>query len=81
MNIQEYKQDITSEMMALLLTADPDQSAVLSYLAKARILVCVDNERRVGIAVLSDTNATYELKNIAVACCYKRKGIAKELIA
>lgn len=81
MNIQRYHHMPTEQMMALLLTADPDKSEVLSYLRHSIILVCSDDQLCIGIAVLSTLKNTFELKNIAVADHHQGKGIAKQIIA
>lgn len=81
MDIKEYKQEPTADMMALLLTADPNETEVKSYFSKARKLICIDQGHCVGIAVLTFKNDVYELKNIAVDEAYQGQGIAKNLIA
>jgi uncharacterized protein YbaR (Trm112 family) len=43
MNIELYDKEITSELMELLLCADPDKKAILSYLSDSKVLVCKDN--------------------------------------
>ncbi|MGY8791935.1 MAG: GNAT family N-acetyltransferase, partial [Pseudomonadales bacterium] len=80
MNIEAYKQEITSELMDLLLSADPDKGAILSYLSSSDILVCKDADRFVSIAVLVVTDKIFELKNIAVLAEYQGKGVAKSMI-
>ncbi|MEZ5572273.1 MAG: GNAT family N-acetyltransferase [Halioglobus sp.] len=81
MNIEVYDKEITSELMALLLSADPDKKAVLSYLPGSEVLVCRDNHVFVGIAVLVETAGVFELKNIAVLKAYQGKGVAKAMIS
>ena len=81
MNIKEHTKEVTADLMRLLLTADPDEALVRSYLSQSRILVCQDSEQCIGIAVLTILGNTYELKNIAVAANHQGKGIAKLLIA
>ena len=80
MKIEPYSREITSEMMTLLLTADPDESAIRSYLRESKVLVCVDEGRCIGIALLMILNDQYELKNIAVSDDHQGKGLAKLLI-
>ena len=67
--------------MELLLTADPSRSSVLTYLPKSRILVCSEESRCIGIAVVTALSHIYELKNIAVSDSHQGKGLAKMLIA
>jgi ribosomal protein S18 acetylase RimI-like enzyme len=81
MNIEEYDKEITSELMDLLLSADPDKKAILSYLSCSEVLVCKDNDIFVSIAVLVETAGIFELKNIAVLKKYQGKGIAKTMIS
>ncbi len=81
MNIEVYDKEITSELMDLLLSADPDKKAVLSYTSGSVVLVCTDNDIFVGIAVLLEKPEVFELKNIAVLQEYRGKGIAKSMIA
>lgn len=81
MNIQAYDQEITSELMDLLLTADPDEKAILAYLSCSEVLVCIDAGIFVSIAVLVEADEIFELKNIAVLTKYQGKGIAKLMIS
>tara|TARA_B110001450_G_C17479221_1_gene423502 strand:- start:301 stop:750 length:450 start_codon:yes stop_codon:yes gene_type:complete len=81
MNIEVYEEEITSELMNLLLSADPDKEAVLSYLSGSEVLVYRDNNIFVSIAVLVETAGVFELKNIAVSKAYQGKGIAKAMIS
>ncbi|MCL4110205.1 UNVERIFIED_CONTAM: hypothetical protein GTU68_026725 [Idotea baltica] len=66
--------------MDLMLSADPDKGAILSYLSSSDILVCKDADRFVSIAVLVETDKIFELKNIAVLAEYQGKGVAKSMI-
>ena len=81
MNIEEYGGKITSEMMELLLSADPDEVKIRSYLPESKILVCLDNKSCIGIAVLTVCDEIFELKNIAIVSNQQGKGIAKLIIA
>lgn len=80
MNIEAYDKEITPELMDLLLSADPDEKAILSYLPGSEVLVCKDNDIFVSIAVITETAGVFELKNIAVLTKYQGKGIAKSMI-
>lgn len=80
MNIEIYDNEITSELMVLLLSADPDKKVVSSYLPDSKVLVCKSNDIFVSIAVLVKTEELFELKNIAVLKEYQGKGIAKSMI-
>lgn len=80
MNIEEYSQEITSEMMDLLLSADPDRGRVLSYLPNSKVLICKEKGGCIGIAILDVSGDMFELKNIAVDVNHQGKGVAKLLI-
>jgi ribosomal protein S18 acetylase RimI-like enzyme len=80
MNIEVYDKEITPELMGLLLSADPDEKAILSYLSGSVVLVYRDNDIFVSIAVISVVAGVFELKNIAVLKKYQGKGIAKSMI-
>ncbi len=80
MNIELYDKEITSELMDLLLSADPDKKAILSYLPGSEVLICRNGDIFVGVAVLVETAGVFELKNIAVLKEYQGKGIAKAMI-
>ena len=80
MNIEAYDKEITPELMDLLLSADPDKKAILSYLPDSEVLVYRDNDIFVSIAIITETAGVFELKNIAVLTKYQGKGIAKSMI-
>lgn len=80
MSIELYDREITTELMDLLLMADPDRGAILSYLPSSQILVCRNKSIFVGIAVVSKNAEVCELKNIAVLPEHQGQGIAKAMI-
>lgn len=80
MNIEVYEREITPYLMNLLLTADPNENAILSYIRGSKILVCQVGEKFVSIAVIAKRDDIAELKNIAVLFEYQGKGIAKQMI-
>lgn len=80
MNIEVYDKEITSELMGLLLSADPDEKAILAYLSGSIVLVYRDDDIFVSIAVINAVAGVFELKNIAVLKKYQGKGIAKSMI-
>lgn len=80
MNIEVYEQEITNDLMDLLLTADPDRDAILSYITDSIILVSQVNGKVVSVAVLTKRDEMIEIKNIAVLAEYQGKGVAKQMI-
>ncbi len=80
MNIEKHDQEISTELMDLLLKADPDKEAVLSYIRNSEVIVSKDNEKFAGVAVLIKSKDVYEIKNISVHDDYRGKGIAKAMI-
>ncbi|MCV6614490.1 MAG: GNAT family N-acetyltransferase [Cellvibrionaceae bacterium] len=80
MNITRYTQAPCPELMALLLSADPDEFAIQAYINKASILVCRGDNKIIAVAVLSQQQQIAELKNIAVLESYQGRGLAKQMI-
>lgn len=80
MIIDHYEQAISADLMALLLSADPDQTVLETYIFDASILVCRDKKQLLAVAVLTQQDNVFELKNIAVLASQQGKGIAKLLI-
>lgn len=80
MKIELYTDDLTDDLFELLLEADPDIHAISRYLEASTILVALEENVVVGIAVLVYLNGEFELKNIAVRECHQGQGIAKRLI-
>ncbi|MFT6045439.1 MAG: ribosomal protein S18 acetylase RimI-like enzyme [Arenicella sp.] len=81
MKTEIYDLEITTDLMELLLTADPDKKAVLAYLADSKLLVSRDKDKLAGVAVLVEQGGQFELKNIAVSTEYQGQGVAKLMIA
>jgi N-acetylglutamate synthase-like GNAT family acetyltransferase len=84
MIIRSHTEELTAEMMSLLLTADPDKNAIDNYLEGSTVLVAfnnADDSSILGIAILVIYHNKYELKNIAVSEIHQERGIAKGLIA
>ena len=79
--IQPYKDDTNSEIMQLLLSADPNKESVQSYLKVATLLAATDRDRVVGVAAIVIAGKEAELKNLAVSPARQGNGIAKQLIA
>ena len=80
MEYKKYTGELTTEMLELLLSADPDLISIQRYLPNSSIIVCIEKNLCVGIAVLSISDNHFELKNIAVMSDFQGQGIAKHLI-
>ena len=80
MNIELYCQEITDNLMGLLLLADPDEKVIEDYIGNSAIFVAKESNLIVGVVVITLLDDQYELKNIAVLESHQRKGIAKKLI-
>ncbi len=79
-DIVHYSEEITAELMSLLLAADPDEGSILAYLPDSPVLVAKEGGSVVGVAVLVNTSKEFELKNIAVSEEHQGRGVAKRLI-
>ena len=67
--------------MPLLLLADPDRSMIMRYFVQGEMYVCFDRDAAVGVCVMLKNGAReYEIKNLAVAKLYQRKGIGGRLL-
>jgi aminoglycoside 6'-N-acetyltransferase I len=67
--------------MGLILMADPNQEQVAEYLPYCLILVAIQSDQTVGVLALSPEGKTRaEIKVLAVAPGYRRKGIGKLLL-
>ena len=81
MDIEEYRNEITPEMMELLLDADPNKEAVLRYFDISTKFIAKEGNTIVGVIVLLVTPLNAEIKNISVVEKYRCKGIGSKLIA
>ena len=80
MNIQK----ITSgkkDYLSLLLLADESESMIDKYLDRGDMFVLDDNGVKAECVVTEEAAGVYEIKNIAVAPDYQRKGYGRALIA
>jgi len=80
MIIEPFSNKLDSELLSLLLLADPNEESVKQYVGNSEIFIASSGQLKVGVAVLSINDNDYELKNIAVHPKYQKKGIAKALI-
>tara|TARA_B110001450_G_scaffold92164_1_gene87344 strand:- start:44 stop:493 length:450 start_codon:yes stop_codon:yes gene_type:complete len=80
MKIEIFKKKDSSELVELLLSADPDKACVNRYINTGEILTAIIDDKVVGVAVVVMNGVEAELKNIAVRPMEQGKGIAKDLI-
>lgn len=80
LQIQICQGPINSEIMDLLLLADPNQELIRDYISTADILLARLGQQLVAVAVLVQ-QPEVELKNIAVDPQFQGRGFAKTLIA
>lgn len=78
--IEQYLQVPSVDIMSLLLMADPDEKMVRVYIKDAALFVAVDDDKTVGVVVITGDQDNFELKNIAVDKSFQGQGIAKILI-
>ena len=64
----------------LLLLADEQESMIDKYLERGEMFVLDDDGVKAECVVTQEADGVYELKNIAVAPDYQRKGYGKRLI-
>ena len=81
MNIERYQEGLTTQLLDLLLMADPDRMAITVYLEGSTIYVARDSNVLIGVAVITHEKECVELKNLAVKESHQQSGVAKELIA
>jgi ribosomal protein S18 acetylase RimI-like enzyme len=67
--------------MPLLLLADPEEAAIQKYIGQCDIFAAMEDGVPVGVcAVLPLDENRCELKNLAVAPAYQRKGCGRQLV-
>ncbi|KRK97811.1 hypothetical protein FD04_GL000782 [Secundilactobacillus odoratitofui DSM 19909 = JCM 15043] len=77
----EVPKQVTDEMMVLLLSADPDEQMIESYIHRAEIRVAKSADQIVGvICTLTTRPLTVEIVNLAVRDDYQNHGIGAQLI-
>jgi ribosomal protein S18 acetylase RimI-like enzyme len=73
--------DKLSSLMHLLLLADPEERALYKYIEYCDIFTAIEDGVPVGVcAVLPVDENRCELKNLAVAPAYQRKGYGRQLV-
>ena len=68
------------ELRQLLLLADPSEDMVRRYLQKGFLLAAYEAGETVGAALTIPVEGGWELKNLAVAPAWQRRGIGSALI-
>ncbi len=68
------------EYIELLLLADEQESMIDNYLQRGEMFVLDDNGIKAQCVITKEADGIYELKNIAVAPEFQRKGFGKRLI-
>ena len=67
--------------MDLLLLGDEQEEMILKYLNRCRLFVMNDDDELCAVCAVTDEgDFTLELKNIAVAESFQRKGIGRHFI-
>lgn len=79
MEIREIKQD-KKQYMDLLLLVDEQESMIDRYLDRGTMYVLEDSFVKAECVVTDEGNGILEIKNIATAVAYHRKGYGKALI-
>ena len=77
---QLHTSDI-SELMPLLLEADPSIASIKSYVDASAIFAASENEKVIGVAVVQIGAHEAEIKNIAVVKEFRGRGIGRALLA
>lgn len=80
MRFIEIQEKDTPELWKLYLDADPERAVVLQYLPQCRVFALEENGLPLAAACVLPLNRnTCELKNLAVAPSYQRKGLGARL--
>lgn len=67
--------------LPLLLLADEQESMIDRYLERGELFVMYDTQEAIAAAVVTNEgNGVYELKNLAVAPSYQRKGYGRQMV-
>ena len=79
MNIKKVAEN-KKDYLSLLLLADESEPMVDKYLERGDMFILSDNGVKAECVVTKESDSVYEIKNIAVAPDYQRKGYGKCLI-
>jgi ribosomal protein S18 acetylase RimI-like enzyme len=66
--------------LSLLLSADPSRERVERYLANGAIFVGEERGETIAVAVLERNGPEFELRNIAVAEAWQRRGLGRQML-
>ena len=79
MNIQKVTHN-KKAYLDLLLLADEQENMVDKYLERGEMFVLNDNGVKAECVITKEADGVYELKNIAVAPAFQRRGVGRALI-
>ena len=74
--IQHHKK----EYLPLLLQADEEESQIDTYLERGTLYVALEEERVIGVAVVTEERDGVELKNMAIDQAYRQQGYGKRML-
>ena len=79
MNINKVTEN-KKDYLALLLLADESETMIDTYLERGEMFILDDDGVKAECVITKELDGVYELKNIAVAPEYQRKGYGKRLV-
>lgn len=68
------------EYLPLLLEADEEERQIDTYLERGTLYVALENERVIGVAVVTEEEEGVELKNMAIDQAYRQQGYGKRML-
>lgn len=74
--IQHHKK----EYLPLLLQADEEECQIDTYLERGTLYVALEEERVIGVAVVTEERDGVELKNMAIDQAYRQQGYGKRML-
>lgn len=81
MTIEIFNQEVDSELMELLLDADPSIDSINEYINDSIKFVAKENNLIAGIVVFLIHHDEAEVKNISVKKIYRRQGVGTRLLS
>lgn len=79
MRLQTIQHD-KKEYLSLLLQADEEESQIDTYLERGTLYVALEEERVIGVAVVTEEKEGVELKNLAIDGPYRKQGHGKRML-